>query len=550
MIFRIISILAVTAICFLPAVAQDEPAPAPEPVAVPAEPSAGLQSDVPPPSDAAAPEPVADVPAVPAEAPSGDTTTDVATPVASEPARPSPLGTSGEPVEPASGESVEPARPSALGTSDEPVEPASAEPTAVAVPVPAEATDSAGSPRAETATETPAEAPPAAPSAEPAVVAVPEPATPADSTGSPQAETGAGAEEAPKVVEPASPSTLGTNAEPARGEPVESAGEAQTPAPTGKAVTEHREPAGERRGFWRRFFSSKSESSQVEADMDRKELEEIQNLVKQDIEAANGKATPEENAVEVKELSEKILTPQEEVAMQEEIRRQAKEIEGMKALDAANGSMQKGEWEAALKQFNQALQLIQKRPQTMEIRKKAMSSQAECEYRMALDFYGKGNRTEAMAAVDRALGYDGAHRKAMRLRDKLKIIAAPPKTPKVPLAWEEESFLDKEAKIAGYMKKGKDYITIGEFDKARLEFRKILLLDNNNVDAKNNLKLIAERQMKINTKGMEATQKDMLQEVRGKWTPPPAKLSSRKLEETKDGGTIMTSQERQKLIQK
>lgn len=218
----------------------------------------------------------------------------------------------------------------------------------------------------------------------------------------------------------------------------------------------------------------------------------------------------------------KLLTPEEIVAAQEEVRRQAKEVEALKALDLAYKAMGRNDFEGALKSFNQAMNAMPARPHTVETRQKAMQSQAECEYRIALNYYKDGKYQEAKDAIRRALGYYSAHPKAARLSEqirkdetrKVERDAMP-----VPVRHSAEH-LDRAKQIRASIDLGRQYYVVGEYEKARREFKNVLVLDEKNEEAAAWMKKLSEKMYDVETDQMERQQADMLSQVRDTWTPP------------------------------
>ncbi|MFA5043811.1 MAG: hypothetical protein WC381_10525 [Kiritimatiellia bacterium] len=218
----------------------------------------------------------------------------------------------------------------------------------------------------------------------------------------------------------------------------------------------------------------------------------------------------------------KLLTPEEIVAAQEEIRRQAKEVEALKALDVAYRAMERNDFEGALKSFNQAMNAMPVRPHTVETRQKAMQSQAECEYRIALNYYKDGKYQEAKDAIRRALGYYSAHPKANRLSAQIKKDEARKievESRPVPVRHSAEH-LDRAKQIRASIDLGRQYYAIGEYEKARREFKNVLVLDEKNEDAAAWLKKVHEKMYNVETDQMNRQQADMIAQVRDTWTPP------------------------------
>ncbi|MCX6991812.1 MAG: hypothetical protein NT011_01580 [Kiritimatiellaeota bacterium] len=293
------------------------------------------------------------------------------------------------------------------------------------------------------------------------------------------------------------------------------------PAVAGKPVEAEKVEAKPqpKTSFWSRLFGSKKGAAAADGRRTEDSGKRPEVSAEAPAEAAPEKSSETIAAVTV---TNKTLTQEELVAAQEEVRRQAKEVEALKALDLAYQAMGRNEFEAALKYFNQAMNVMPVRPHTVETRQKAMQSQAECEYRIALNYYKDGKYQEAKDAIRRALGYYPAHQKAARLSDQIKKDetrrvedAARP----VPVRQAPEH-LDRVKQIRASIDLGQQYYTVGEYDKARREFKNVLVLDEKNEEAAAWLNKVYEKMYSLETDQMNRQQADMVAQVRDTWTPP------------------------------
>jgi len=246
----------------------------------------------------------------------------------------------------------------------------------------------------------------------------------------------------------------------------------------------------------------------------------------------------------------KTLTKEELLSAQEEVRRQAKEVEALKSLDMAYQAMSRNEFDAALKYFNQAMNVMPVRPHTVETRQKAMQSQAECEYRIALNYYKDGKNQEAKDAIRRALGYNPAHLKAVRLKEQIGIdedrsakIAATPLPPRHSL-----EHLDRAAQISASIDLGRQYYAIGEYEKARREFRNVLAIDEKNEEAAAHLKRLYDKMYNLETDQMSRQQAEMVSQVRDTWTPPVKREITGP--DTRVQDTTVTDKGKRRLLEK
>lgn len=284
-------------------------------------------------------------------------------------------------------------------------------------------------------------------------------------------------------------------------------------------------PDSEPRSFWSRLFrksdAEEPAKAEVEDEIDR-EINDLLEEVQDDIRIANGDAGGDVDLDLSVAEDDPDMKPVDIVAVQEEVRRQAKEIEAMKNIEEGYSLMQQGKYEDALKNFEKGLQLLPRRAATVEIRGKTTQSQSECEYRIALKMYDSGNYDKAIEASKRALKYYPAHDKAERLLtrseymyEKQRMDSQRPIKPS-----EEPERLEKVEKITATMRKGRQLMAIREYEKAREQFYEVLRIDPGNDEAHGYLRDIGNIEYGLNTDAMLATKADMLAQVRDRWSPP------------------------------
>lgn len=248
------------------------------------------------------------------------------------------------------------------------------------------------------------------------------------------------------------------------------------------------------------------------------------------------------------QVEKKPATQEEMLAVQEEVRRQAKEIEGLKNLDLAYQAMSRNEFDEALRLFNMAMGAMPVRPHTVETRNKARMAQAQCEYRIALNNYQLGSLAEARQAANRVLGYAPTHREAMRLIERISRTESKKVTTKpTPIRFSKEH-LDKEQGMNNALKRGKQYMAVHEYEKAIYEFNSVLIEDAGNEEANANLKKIAEGDYKRETYQYDRMQKEMIAQVRDTWTAPVKQEVNQQFKPMDP--TLVIPQEKQRLVKK
>jgi len=292
----------------------------------------------------------------------------------------------------------------------------------------------------------------------------------------------------------------------------------------------NRPASGEKRSFWGRLFGSGKKSAATAA-----AAEEMHS---------SGPGTNQPAA------TDRQLTAAELFAAQEEVRRQAKEVESLKRLDEAYQAMSRNEFDEALDIFSDALGMMPVRPHTVETRQKARMSEAECEYRLALQDYRDGRVDEAKKAISRALEYYPQHVGAARLTEKIKqdeTRKAKIDLQPVPLRKSPE-YLSRQKTIREEMKRGREYTSMREYNKAEEEYKSVLIADPLNEAASSSLRKISEKRYDFETEEFERTKAEMLFQIRDAWTPPVKKAVVKR--EGVTGETMVVSSAQKRLEKK
>lgn len=250
---------------------------------------------------------------------------------------------------------------------------------------------------------------------------------------------------------------------------------------------------------------------------------------------AEDKTEPAEVAVEAEADAlpvVKYTTPEGRLAQEEEVRRQAAEVEALQLFNQAEQAMRQNEFEEATRLFNSVLEKMPKRPHTVEKRAQCRQSQAECAYRIALNYYRDKNIPEAQKALRNALGYDPSHAGAARVMKRIR---------EDELKREEEStrpvhvrktaeYQAKTTDINAALEKGNQFMAVNDLAKAEEEYRKVLLLDPLNSEAAAQLKRVADRRYRKESEQMDRFQADMIAQVRDTWTPSLKRAVTRSTE--------------------
>lgn len=206
-------------------------------------------------------------------------------------------------------------------------------------------------------------------------------------------------------------------------------------------------------------------------------------------------------------------------AQQEEVRRQAKEVQGLKSLEEGYRLLAASDFANALKQFDDAMKSLPERPQTQEARDRAAWGYAESEFRIASELYRrKENLADARAGCERALraapGHTGAATLIKKI-ERLEEVLAQPLPPK-----KRPDVVKRQQTVDDLIREGRQYFDLGDYTKAEALFEGALIEDPYNTDAMRYLKRIEDRRFKVSTTERDATAAGMIQKVRDAWNPP------------------------------
>jgi len=206
-------------------------------------------------------------------------------------------------------------------------------------------------------------------------------------------------------------------------------------------------------------------------------------------------------------------------AAQEEVRRQAMEVQGLKSLEQGYRALTANDFTNAVKQFEDALTNLPERPSNQQDRDRAKWGHAEASYRIALDIYRKrGNMAEARTHTERALrmvpDYAPATALLRKIEDQEKILALPVPPERRP------DVLEKKKTVAELLVEGKQYYKMKDYNRSAALFEKVLFEDEYNVEAMRYLRKIDDIRYKLSTKERDATAAKMIRDVRDTWNPP------------------------------
>ncbi|HRT05280.1 MAG TPA: hypothetical protein P5204_06240 [Kiritimatiellia bacterium] len=208
-----------------------------------------------------------------------------------------------------------------------------------------------------------------------------------------------------------------------------------------------------------------------------------------------------------------------ETARQEEIRRQAAEVDALKASDAGFAALSQGDYVAAEKSLTDALNNLPDRPQNAPVRDQIAKGLAEAQYLRAYGMVKKAERLEeARKLVNGALKNDPAHRGAKALDKKLAALEAEAARPKSPA--EQPATLEKAKSIEQMYDEAREWYMLKDYDRASALFEQILKRDPYHKSAMRYLRKIEADKFKLASVERDARVQGMMTEVRRSWSPP------------------------------
>jgi len=227
-------------------------------------------------------------------------------------------------------------------------------------------------------------------------------------------------------------------------------------------------------------------------------------------------AVPEEPAVATEQAPPADRSEMAKIlAQQEEVRRQARELEGRKSMDTAERAWKDDDFEKALLHYRNANSKLAKTPATESLRARVTARIPECEYQAVLALVRDGKDAAALARGKELLGQNADN------RSLAKLVARIEKDMAVPRGQEEVQKTDDEVKseVQKQMYAGKKAMAERDYEKARGSFESVLAVDADNREAMRYLKELGDREYTVNTTERKATVTKMTAQVRDAWNP-------------------------------
>jgi general secretion pathway protein D len=206
------------------------------------------------------------------------------------------------------------------------------------------------------------------------------------------------------------------------------------------------------------------------------------------------------------------------IAQQEEVRRQARELEGRKSVDSAERAWKSGDYLLALNHYRSVVEKLPAVGPNMTARKRALERIPECEYQVILSLVKQGKKTEALTKGKDALTRNPDNAPLSKLVRKLE--SDPPPPPPPPKGTDEgPTTAQKKSEVQEQMHTAKQQMAAREYEKARASFESVLAIEPENREAMSYLKELGDRKYVSNTAERNATAAKMTAQVRDTWNP-------------------------------
>lgn len=216
-------------------------------------------------------------------------------------------------------------------------------------------------------------------------------------------------------------------------------------------------------------------------------------------------------------MTEIILLKEGEVLRRAAYEKHAAEmiVEGEKALIERRHPDAVRAFDEAVK----ALKQVSERPENAVYRQRARKGLADAYYRYGIAL--KEQKDFKTATAMAIASYNNGHPKAMELQAQIEQakLEPPPKPPKPGPMWSTEEYKKQQREIDQYMREGRQYFSMGEYEKAEERFGSVLRRDPENTEAIRYFNKIGQKKYDRATMELESTRKEMISTVRKTWNP-------------------------------
>lgn len=203
------------------------------------------------------------------------------------------------------------------------------------------------------------------------------------------------------------------------------------------------------------------------------------------------------------------------LSQQEEVRRQARELEGRKSMDSADKAWKDDDFERALTHYRNAISKLPMTAGATPLRNRAVARIPECEYQVVLGLVRAGKPDMALSRGQEMLTQNADNRALRKLVARIEKDGKSDTTTVKPKKTGEEV----ESEIRKQMLIGKKAMADRDFELARSSFESVMAVDPQNRQAIGYLKELGDREYISNSKERQATAAKMSAQVRNAWNP-------------------------------
>ncbi len=211
------------------------------------------------------------------------------------------------------------------------------------------------------------------------------------------------------------------------------------------------------------------------------------------------------------------------IAAQEEIRRQADEIEGRRRITEARQAADRGEYQQALRLFDAGLQRLPVRRETEALRRSVHEERIDARYRLLMEIVDAADTREAAisardrvrATLQEAPDHRGLQRLVRRAERQVDRLRPPPTPPD----YESPEVQARRERVRDLMDDGRGYLRTMDLERARELFESVLTIEPDNLEAMRYLRELHEQRYLVSSLEREATKRDMMATVRDTWRP-------------------------------
>jgi general secretion pathway protein D len=215
----------------------------------------------------------------------------------------------------------------------------------------------------------------------------------------------------------------------------------------------------------------------------------------------------------------KLSRSEREIEAEEMVRRMAAHEHGMQSLISSRLAMKDGRFEEAIRMYQQSIEHIVGRADTMQFRREAENGLTEAYYRYAEQLNRREANDEALRQCSLALERD--HPRAQDLMAKIKkdMEPKPPVPPKYIPRWDSESYKKLSKDVDDLLRSAREHYNVGEYQMSQEMVERALKRDPENLEALRMRRKIGNMRYDRNSMELESTRRDMISEVRAAWNP-------------------------------